>query len=77
MDSSTMPSWTDKQNKAFERALALFDKETPDRWVKVARAVGGKTADEVKVHYELVVEDIKLIESNQIPLPKYKTTGGW
>ncbi|KAA8545980.1 hypothetical protein F0562_020569 [Nyssa sinensis] len=39
-------SWTPQQNKLFEKALAQFDKDTPDRWQNVARAVGGKSAEE-------------------------------
>ncbi|PON57864.1 Octamer-binding transcription factor [Parasponia andersonii] len=69
-------SWTAKQNKAFEQALAVYDKDTPDRWYNVAKAVGGKTPEEVKRHYELLVEDVKHIESGQVPFPNYRTTGG-
>ncbi|WOK97800.1 protein RADIALIS-like 3 [Canna indica] len=70
---SSNSSWTKEQNKLFERALAVYDKDTPDRWQNVARAVGGgKTADDVKKHYQLLVEDIKLIESGQVPCPNYK-----
>ncbi|XP_076886568.1 transcription factor RADIALIS-like [Bidens hawaiensis] len=68
-------SWTAKQNKAFEKALAVFDKDTPDRWQNVAKAVGGKTAEEVKQHYQVLVEDVKHIESGRVPYPNYKTTG--
>ncbi|XP_030450165.1 protein RADIALIS-like 3 [Syzygium oleosum] len=79
MASSSMSrgssSWTAKQNKAFEKALAVYDKDTPDRWHNVAKAVGGKTAEEVKRHYELLVEDVKHIESGQVPFPNYRTTG--
>lgn len=82
MASSSMSScssssgWTAKQNKAFEKALAVYDKDTPDRWYNVAKAVGGKTPEEVKRHYELLVEDVKYIESGQVPYPNYRTTGG-
>ncbi|KAK9942488.1 hypothetical protein M0R45_008152 [Rubus argutus] len=69
-------SWTAKQNKAFEKALAVYDKDTPDRWYNVARAVGGKTPEEVKRHYDLLVEDVKHIESGQVPFPDYRTSGG-
>ncbi|PIN12179.1 hypothetical protein CDL12_15201 [Handroanthus impetiginosus] len=69
-------SWTAKENKAFEKALAVFDKDTPDRWDNVARAVGGRTPEEVKRHYETLIEDIKCIESGHVPFPKYRTTGG-
>ncbi|XP_074568420.1 protein RADIALIS-like 6 isoform X2 [Curcuma longa] len=68
--SSSSP-WTTKQNKMFEKALAVYDKDTPDRWHNVARAVGGKTIDEVKHHYELLVEDIRLIEKGHLPSAHY------
>ncbi|XP_020573085.1 protein RADIALIS-like 3 [Phalaenopsis equestris] len=68
-DSST---WTPKQNKLFERALAVYGEETPERWKKVAKAVGGgKSAEEVKLHYENLVEDLRHIESGNVPLPNY------
>ncbi|CAK7346357.1 unnamed protein product [Dovyalis caffra] len=68
-------SWTPKQNKLFEKALAVYDKDTPDRWQNVAKAVGGKSAEEVRRHYDLLVEDLKYIESGKAPLPNYKPSG--
>lgn len=65
-------TWTAKQNKLFENALVTYDKDSPDRWQNIANAVGGgKTAEEVKRHYEKLVEDVNHIESGQIPLPNY------
>ncbi|KAJ1384949.1 SANT/Myb domain [Sesbania bispinosa] len=64
--------WTAKQNKRFENALAIYDEGTPDRWQKLARAVGGKTVEEVKRHYEKLVEDVKQIEEGHVPLPNYR-----
>ncbi|XP_058084011.1 protein RADIALIS-like 4 [Magnolia sinica] len=75
--SSTYPSsssWTAKQNKTFEVAIAIFDKDTPNRWENVASMVGGKTVEEVKRHYQVLVEDLKCIEAGLVPLPKYKPT---
>ncbi|XP_018627251.1 protein RADIALIS-like 1 [Nicotiana tomentosiformis] len=73
--SQAQGSWTAKQNKAFEKALAVYDKDTPDRWSNVAKAVGGgKTAAEVKRHYEILVHDIMFIENGGVPFPIY--TGG-
>ncbi|RYR05374.1 hypothetical protein Ahy_B06g085241 isoform B [Arachis hypogaea] len=72
---SSSGSWSAKDNKAFERALAVYDKDTPDRWYNVARAVGGKTPDEVKRHYALLLGDVGYIESGQVPFPKYKKNG--
>ncbi|CAN6555154.1 hypothetical protein ACFX2I_003010 [Malus domestica] len=70
-------SWTPKQNKLFEKALALYDKETPERWQNVAKAVGGnKTAEEVKKHYDILLEDLRQIESGQVPIPNYKSSIG-
>lgn len=71
---ATNTAWTAKQNKLFENALAVYDQETPDRWQKLARAVGGKSVEEVKRHYEMLVEDVKHIESGQVPLPNYRTS---
>ena len=64
--------WTAKQNKLFETALAIYDKETPDRWHNIAMFVGDTTEGEVKRQYEILLEDIKNIESGKIPLPVYK-----
>ncbi|XP_027333303.1 protein RADIALIS-like 3 [Abrus precatorius] len=73
-------AWTTKQNKKFENALAIYDKDTPDRWQNLARAVGGKTVEEVKRHYDMLVEDLKQIEEGHVPLPNYRnaaaTVGG-
>ncbi|KAF5208266.1 Radialis-like [Thalictrum thalictroides] len=73
---SSSSTWTPKQNKMFEKALALYDKDTPDRWHNVAKAVGGKTAEDVKRHYDLLIEDLKHIESGLVPFPKYRSTTG-
>ncbi|KAK7262869.1 hypothetical protein RJT34_30450 [Clitoria ternatea] len=64
-------SWTPRQNKLFERALAKYDRETPDRWQNVANEVG-KSIEEVKTHYEILKEDIRRIEHGQVAFP-YRT----
>ena len=69
-------TWTPKQNKLFENALAMYHKDTPDRWQNMARAVGGKSVEDVKRHYEMLEEDVKHIESGQVPLPNYRKGGG-
>ncbi|XP_027914886.1 protein RADIALIS-like 5 [Vigna unguiculata] len=63
-------SWTPRQNKLFEDALAIYDRDTPDKWQNVARVVG-KSVEEVKTHFEILKEDVKRIERGQIPLPNY------
>ncbi|CAO2830467.1 protein RADIALIS-like 5 [Amaranthus tricolor] len=70
---SSNSSWTSKQNKLFEKALAKYDSETQDRWQMVAKDVG-KSPEEVKRHYDILVRDIKSIENGQVPFP-YKSSG--
>lgn len=72
---SSNASWTRKENKLFERALAIYDQDTPDRWNNVARAVGGKSAEEVRRHYELLIRDVNDIESGRYPHPNYRSNG--
>ncbi|KAJ6304997.1 hypothetical protein OIU78_020527 [Salix suchowensis] len=68
--TSSRSSWTPMQNKRFEKALALYDKDTPDRWHNVAKAVGGKSAEEVERHYEILIKDVREIESGRDKLHK-------
>lgn len=74
--NSNSNPWSVKENKEFEKALAVYDKEeSPERWAKVAKAVGsGRTVEEVKRHYQVLVEDIKYIENGKLPFPNYTTT---
>ncbi|KAL7156639.1 hypothetical protein ABFS83_02G022300 [Erythranthe nasuta] len=66
-------TWTAQENKLFEKALARFDRDTPDRWQNVARAVGGgKSAEEVKMHYQILIEDLRRIETGHVPIPNYR-----
>ncbi|CAK7339571.1 unnamed protein product [Dovyalis caffra] len=76
MASSSFPqpssNWSAEQNKLFETALAIYDKDSPDRWRSIAKMVQGATEEEVKRRYEILVDDIKSIESDKVPLPNYK-----
>lgn len=68
-------SWTARQNKQFEEALAVYDKDTPQRWHNIARAVNGKSAEDVRRHYEALEKDIIKIETDQVPIPNYTAYG--
>ncbi|KAI3945228.1 hypothetical protein MKX01_034989 [Papaver californicum] len=61
MASRISTTWTAKHNKAFEKILAVYDKDTPGKWYNLAKAVGGKTVDEVKRQYEILVRDLRSI----------------
>jgi len=81
MTSKTLSSpnislrWTPQKNRLFENALAIYDKDTPDRWNNIAMFVG-ETEAEVKKQYEMLLEDIKNIESGKVPLPAYRRNAG-
>jgi hypothetical protein len=63
--------WSSEQNKLFENALANHPEDAVDRWEKIAADVPGKTLEEIKHHYEILVYDIHNIESGFVPLPDY------
>ncbi|MED6120890.1 hypothetical protein PIB30_025213 [Stylosanthes scabra] len=72
VDSGSEWSW--EQDKAFEEALVTYPDDAPDRWEKIAADVPGKTVEEIKQHYELLVEDVNLIESGRVTLPSYNSS---
>ncbi|CAL9098182.1 unnamed protein product [Musa textilis] len=63
--------WTPEENKRFEYALATFDKDTPDRWLKVAASIPGKTPSDVESHYRDLLDDVSEIEAGRIRCPGY------
>ncbi|RYR25202.1 hypothetical protein Ahy_B02g058860 isoform C [Arachis hypogaea] len=73
-ESCRGPEWSFEQDKAFENALGTYPEDDPDRWEKIAADVIGKTLEEVKQHYELLVDDVNLIESGRVTLPTYNST---
>lgn len=64
-------SWTKEENKRFESALAIYSESTPDRWIKVAAMIPGKTVLDVIKQYEELEEDVSNIEAGKIPIPGY------
>ncbi|KAG9459954.1 hypothetical protein H6P81_004462 [Aristolochia fimbriata] len=58
--------WSWEENKLFELALAVVDEGNPERWNVVAAMVGGKTVEDVQMHYRVLVEDLQYIESGQL-----------
>ncbi|TKY50792.1 Transcription factor DIVARICATA [Spatholobus suberectus] len=68
----TQPSqWTRFQDKLFERALLVVPEDLPDRWEKIAEQVPGKSAAEVREHYEALVHDVFEIDSGRVEVPSY------
>ena len=65
--------WTPEENKQFENALAVYDKDTPDRWVNVAALLPGKTIGDVIKQYKALEEDVSVIEAGGFPISGYST----
>ncbi|KAJ3675245.1 hypothetical protein LUZ60_004287 [Juncus effusus] len=65
--------WTRDEDKAFETALATSDAaaEGRRRWEGIAALVPSRTAEEVRRHYDLLVDDVKAIEEGRVGLPAY------
>ncbi|CAN6724074.1 unnamed protein product [Malus baccata var. baccata] len=70
-EESTGAEWTVEENKLFENALALYDKDTPDRWLRVAAMIPGKNVGDVIKQYKELEEDVSDIEAGLIPIPGY------
>ncbi|OMO77105.1 hypothetical protein COLO4_25338 [Corchorus olitorius] len=63
--------WTRLDDKLFEQALVMFPEGTPDRWLKIAERVPGKSPMEVKAHYEMLLYDVCEIEAGRVDVPSY------
>ncbi|KAI4335812.1 hypothetical protein L6164_014421 [Bauhinia variegata] len=65
--------WSYEEEKTFENAIAThwIDEDSKEHWEKIASAVPNKSTEEVKQHYQLLVEDISAIEAGHIQLPNY------
>ncbi|KAF3433525.1 hypothetical protein FNV43_RR24627 [Rhamnella rubrinervis] len=75
-ESQSCTEWTKEENKKFEIALAIYDERTPepDRWLKVAAMIPGKTVFDVMKQYKELEEDVGDIEAGRVPVPGYLTS---
>ncbi|XP_017428069.1 transcription factor DIVARICATA isoform X2 [Vigna angularis] len=71
VEESQSTEWSREDNKKFESALAIYDKDTPDRWFKVAAMIPGKTVLDVIKQYRELEEDVIEIEAGRVPIPGY------
>lgn len=70
--SSPSPTpWTRQQDKIFEHALVMVPENSPNRWIKIAALVPGKSAAEVRDHFDALVSDVQKIDSGRVELPSY------
>ncbi|WMV44753.1 hypothetical protein MTR67_038138 [Solanum verrucosum] len=60
--------WTREEDKIFENILAIHFNDN-NLLTKIEEALPGKTVDEIKDHYNILLEDIDAIDSGGAPLP--------
>ncbi|KAK2458851.1 putative R1/2-type MYB transcription factor [Trifolium repens] len=63
--------WTREDVKIFERALVMVPEDLPNRWEKIAEQGSGKSAAEVRDHYDNLLHQILEIESGLAEVPNY------
>ncbi|XP_047327475.1 transcription factor DIVARICATA-like [Impatiens glandulifera] len=66
-----MIRWSKEENKMFERAIAMFDEEIPDRWQRIAAMIPGKSVSDVMKQYSELEADVCDIEAGLVPIPGY------
>lgn len=69
-------SWSREEEKAFENAIAMHwteeeDDSKDETWEKIAAIVPTKNIQELKQHFQTLVEDVNAIELGQVPVPSY------
>ncbi|KAK4730978.1 hypothetical protein R3W88_023966 [Solanum pinnatisectum] len=60
--------WIREEDKIFENILAIYFNNN-NLLMKMEEALPGKTVDEIKDHYNILLEDIDAIDSGGAPLP--------
>ncbi|GJN40335.1 hypothetical protein PR202_gb29540 [Eleusine coracana subsp. coracana] len=75
--TTTAAAWTREEDKAFENAVAKAaappaDGPPDESWFSaLAASLPSRTAEEVRRHYEALVEDVGAIDAGRVPLPRY------
>lgn len=72
MSASSSVVWNREEDRAFESAIAMhWTGDSKEQWDKIASMVPSKSIDELKQHYEVLVQDVEAIEAGLVPLPNY------
>ncbi|PON62098.1 GAMYB transcription factor [Parasponia andersonii] len=81
--TTTITTWSIEEEKAFENAIAIHwssstttrdqDEEASEeqQWEKMASMVPSKSMEELKRHYQMLIDDVTAIEEGRIPVPNY------
>ncbi|KAK9684398.1 hypothetical protein RND81_10G207300 [Saponaria officinalis] len=67
-----LASWTREEEKAFENGIALhLSDQKNEEFEKIASLVPTKSIEEIREHYQVLLDDVNAIESGKIALPNY------
>ncbi|KAK6925223.1 SANT/Myb domain [Dillenia turbinata] len=70
--TSSVGVWTREEEQAFENGIGLsWTEGSEEHWNKIASLVPNKTLEELKQHYQVLLEDVNAIEAGHVPLPNY------
>ncbi|XP_026660381.2 transcription factor DIVARICATA-like [Phoenix dactylifera] len=64
--------WSWYENKIFELALVEYPEGTPNRWPLITAKLPGKSLGQVLYHYQVLIDDLYLIESGKVEIPDYR-----
>ncbi|KAL3624043.1 hypothetical protein CASFOL_032859 [Castilleja foliolosa] len=66
--------WSREEDKAFENGIAMHWSDNSDeqqKWSQIGCMVPSKSIEELKHHYQLLLQDVAAIEAGTVPLPNY------
>ncbi|GFP95335.1 transcription factor divaricata [Phtheirospermum japonicum] len=71
--SNTVGGWTYEENKLFENALAEIEPTgSPAFFESVASKIPWRSVEEIKDHYQALIDDLNMIETGNFPVPDYQ-----
>ncbi|KAE8674916.1 Transcription factor DIVARICATA [Hibiscus syriacus] len=71
IESPGTTNWAFFEDKIFERSLVAFPEGTPDRWQMIAALIPGRSAEEIKQHFDMLVHDVHEIDAGRVQVPNY------
>ncbi|KAI4319193.1 hypothetical protein MLD38_032823 [Melastoma candidum] len=67
-----MSEWSREEDKAFEDAIALhWVEDSKEVWDKISSLLPTRSPQEIKRHYQVLVDDVTAIEAGHVELPDY------
>ncbi|XP_073020716.1 transcription factor DIVARICATA-like [Primulina eburnea] len=64
-------AWDWREDKIFENCLVEIPDYVENRWQLIAQRIPGKSAEDVRVHYEVLLFDLGQIHAGMIEPPSY------